>query len=215
MDGTIFKFRVERTQVKSFPFDLFYLVPISQKQILPHLFPWSLCFAPNAAFIQAIAYVRVQQVEQRLHTTRVINLTQKSYRVADNLPHNWTTAYFVVVPVLPMEKVQVPKRKKDNMQLRATKKGVKGPGYLTAPQHADVSKSKLEGVLDDDTVLFTPSGAVRPVCNACPRHLLHIQNKCELGGKYCFSELVLKRNVYEQLQENGAHADSDPNHDQA
>lgn len=42
-DQTIIKIRVERGEVRDFPFDVFYLVPFSQKALLPRLFPWSLC----------------------------------------------------------------------------------------------------------------------------------------------------------------------------
>lgn len=209
MDETeIIKVRVARDQVKHFAFDLVYFVPIQRKDLLPKLFPWSICLPANQEFVRQFFEVKVRFGELMPHETRRESLSVAG-RASQLLPADWSTKYFIVVPILPMERPQITVRKKDQ-PIKAPVKGEKVPGYLTAPQHADTDKSKLDGILDDDTVLFTPKGPVRPICKLCPRHLLHIQNKCELGSKHCFTELVLKRSVNEQLQSDGAQPDSDP-----
>jgi hypothetical protein len=207
VSNEIIKVRVARDQVKHFPFDLFYLVPIEHKALLSKLFPWSLCIPINETLKRRMMELHVHQGELLPHVTRREKLDGCLGTVTMTLPESWPAKYFMVVPILPMEKLQVRLTKKDDV--RTAKKGEKLPGYLTAPQHADANKSKLDGILDDDTVLFTPRGPIRPVCNSCPRHLLHIQHKCELGCKHCFAELVLKRSVNEQLQKDGAQSGSD------
>jgi len=201
----ILKIRVTRDSICVFPFDLFYLVPATHKDLLPKLFPWSLCFTVSKELRQRIVRLRFHKQEVLWHGGRREDRKKSSTLLHEALPVAWDEAYFVSVPILPMTTRQV-KSKHDDSDLKKEPQG-KVPGYLTAPQHAQAAHSALEGILDDDTVLFTPQGPVRPICTMCPRHLLHTQNKCELGSKYCFSELILQRS-YEQLQEDRAQSDT-------
>lgn len=209
MNETITKIKVERTFVRNFPFDVFYLVPVARRDVLPRLFPWSLCFPPTRPLVLRMQDLRLHGVEALPHQRRreekdVGKPLLKEYGID-------LDQHFVVVPVLPLMTTE-----------RAQKERVKLPGYLLASKHKQKatkeSKSNDESVkqtsafpeiFTDSVVLFTPDGPLRPVCKGCPRHLLHMQGKCTLGCQYCYEELILKRSAYEQLQDDNAVGDSD------
>lgn len=207
-DDNIIKVRVERSIVRYFPFDVFYLVPFKRRDVLPKLFPWSLCLPPVASLVELISNLRIHVTEFLPHRGRAE--TQDWEKGTCLTRYQITlTECFVTVPILPLMTSE-----------EARKKRTKLPGYLVAPRHVlskgrtpeaqaeDAAKSQFEHILTDDAVLFTPDGPVQPVCEHCPRHMLHLLGKCALGCKHCFDELILKRSTYEQLQNNDADKDT-------
>jgi len=207
-DDNIIKVRVERTIVRDFPFDVFYLVPLARRDILPKLFPWSLCLPPIKPLIDLIANIKVNITEKLPHRGRA--------EIQDWESGTCLTRYqisldkcFVVVPILPLMTTET-----------AQKKRTKLPGYLVAHRHVKVSAksddaegdaaaSRFAHILTDDAVLFAPEGPSKPVCRKCPRHMLHMMGKCALGCKHCFDELILKGAAREQLQNDDADQNSD------
>jgi hypothetical protein len=208
-DDNIIKVRVERSVVRDFPFDVFYLVPFARKDVLPRMFPWSLCLPPIDALIDLIANLRINIVELLPHAQRA--------EMQDWQKGTCLTSYqitldecFVTVPILPLMTTE-----------EARKKRVKLPSYFVAPRHVqskskaaddiakDAAQSKFAHIITEDAVLFTPDGPIQPICTSCPRHMMHMLGKCALGCKHCFDELVLKRSTYEQLQDNNTDQDSD------
>lgn len=209
-DDTIIKLRVERTVVSNFPFDVFYLVPFAQRHIIAKMFPWSLCLPPHKELTALIDRLVVYVTETLPHKGR----TECETAVRSNGVRKHTTIAkcFVVIPTMPLATTDEAREKK-----------VKLPAYITAPRHAkagtkandalDVTseKGRFSHILTDDTVLFTPEGPITPVCRACPRHLLHVMNKCQLGCQHCFDDFILKGGtVDEQLQDNNPDPDSSP-----
>jgi len=174
--------------MRRFPFDLVYLLPPVLKDHCGRLFPWSLCFMAKEDLAERISQLKVHEFEQ---------IPVDSFRTRDKAGEarnsffnkNWLKNWFVVIPILPLA------TRKDQPKKRF-------PAYLTAPQHAKEDNMAFEGILDDDTVLFTPEGPIQPVCLKCPRHMVHVQGKCSLGSRLCYEELVLKGQVDddEQLQ---------------
>jgi hypothetical protein len=188
---TIYKLRVDRSDMRGFPFDLVYLVPPDQQSVCARLFPWSLCFMAKADMTKRLGQLKISEHE---------TIPFDAFRVRRNGTADDRFAFekgkpdwFVVVPILPLA------TRKDFPTKRY-------PAYLTAPQHAKEDSMAFEGILDDDTVLFTPEGPVQPVCLKCPRHMVHVQGKCSLGSRFCYEELVLKGQVEDdvELQEDNS-----------
>jgi hypothetical protein len=204
--NTIFKVRVDKTQMRDFPFDLFYLVPTSHKSLLPRLFPWALCVPMHDTLCGKIRRVTVRTIERVPHRhdrkeepTSVPGLATLLNDTID------AQTYFVIVPILPLT---TPHRYCKSWKRKQPPRS-RVPTYLMAPHHAKEDAPKLTGILGDDTVIFTPYGPKRPVCLFCPRHLLHLQDKCHLGSNHCYNELLLKRSANdEQLQDDSPDADS-------
>lgn len=200
----LIKIRVARNQINNFPFDVFYLVPMQRRDVLPKLFPWSLCVPMTTEVILLVTALKVHKREERPHGQDRIKDTlwePKAIRLT-SIEHN--LAYtFMVVPILPLTTPRKPDPAKKQEAKRL-------PGYLLAKRHRamrvenDTHKGAFQTVINDAVVLFTPDGPVRPVCLKCPRHLLHVQGKCELGSRPCYEELVLKRSPYEQLPTDNA-----------
>ena len=84
------------------------------------------------------------------------------------------------------------------------------PAYITAQRHVHTSDSKFNHIFTDEVVLFTPRGALRPVCLGCPRHILHVQGKCEIGGQFCYDSLslTLEKEEDEQLSSDDSQLDT-------
>lgn len=205
--NTIVKVRVDKTQMRTFPFDVVYLVPVEHKALLPRLFPWSLCVPMHDTLRAKLRDLSIAEWEDLPHktdraTTHTPMQSRSLYALLGETIDKDT--YFVVVPVLPLT---TPHKYCKSWKRRQPPRS-RIPTYLMAPHHAQEEKPKLEGILMDDTVLFTPSGPRRPVCLLCPRHLLHMQNKCQLGSHDCYNELILKRSPDVQLQDDDADDDS-------
>lgn len=211
---TIFKVRVDKTQMKNFPFDVFYLVHVSRKALLPRLFPWALCVPMHEDLERKIQNLSIEDLEEVPHTgdrhtssIRKATYTGRRMDALGVIVHK--QSHFVIVPVLPLT---TPHRYCKSWK-RKQPPSSRVPTYLMAPHHAKGhgdEKPKLEGILGDDTVLFTPHGPKRPVCLLCPRHLLHLQGQCQLGCNHCYNELILKRSPANvELQEHDADTDFD------
>lgn len=208
-DDNIIKVRVERSVVRDFPFDVFYLVPMARRDILPKLFPWSLCLPPLEPLVDIIANLRIHITELLPHAGREEKQDWQSGTCLTSYQITLREC-FVTVPILPMMTNE-----------EAKKSRTKLPAYFVAPRHVesksktaedvakDAAKSKFAHIITDDAVLFTPTGPVQPICSVCPRHMMHMLGKCELGCKHCFDELILKRSPNEQLQKDDAEQDSD------
>jgi hypothetical protein len=223
----IFKLRIIKSSVRSFPFDLLYLVGEAQKALLPKLFPWSLCLVMTDDLKQRIGNLNVH-VEEVCghHTPRERTTMNRSGRKLEGvLP--WEQCTFIVIPILPLTRRGLRKSEKPGLEKH------RYTPYLMAPQHSgksatttakpdEVLKPAIENILDDDTVLFTPSGPVRPICHKCPRALFHIQGLCQLGNATCFEELTLwapdtsaTEGSDVELQEDHADATGSPANDPA
>lgn len=207
----ITKIRVSRNQINNFPFDVFYLVPIKYREVLPRLFPWSLCVPMTTEVVLRVTALRVDKREEHPHDQDRIKDTLWQTAAIRSTSLEYDLAYsFMVVPILPL--VSRP-AKPDPKKPPPVQKRL--PGYLLAKRHRvdrteqDVRKGAFQDCVNDSVVLFTPDGPFRPVCLKCPRHLLHVQGKCELGSRPCYEELVLKRSPYEQLPTDNA--DNIPN----
>lgn len=181
----IYKLRIIKSSVRSFPFDLLYLVSEDQKALLSKLFPWSLCLVMTDDLRKRIGALNMHVDEVRgHHTRRERTLHRHSRKLEGVLP--WEQCTFVVIPILPLTRRGLKKPEKPGFEKH------RYTPYLMAPQHAGLAdKPVIEDILDDDTVLFTPSGPVRPICHKCPRALFHLQGQCQLGNKTCFEELVM------------------------
>lgn len=210
----IYKVKVNRSFIRQFPFDLFYLVHMDIRHILPRLFPASLCFPMedevknlvSKLWARSVHYVMDNHEEHKACESRIV-LTQ-----AVSLEQ--LEAYFLIVPIL-LEKRQVKERVGDG-DTETLVSTHRGPKYLTAKRHMKSTDSTYSHVFTHSTVLFTPRGPMRPICLACPRHLLQLQGKCSLGGKECYTWLTLQGDQAapreevdnEQLHGDGADLDN-------
>lgn len=183
----IIKIKVAATKIRVFPFDLIYLVPHELKAHIPHMFNYCLVLSVSTP---------VQQALEKLDVHRVEHLTNKQ-RVHPLLPEHFSGTimgqramrtyvpqlnnYFLVVPIFRTYQVESKQY---------------GPAYIHASQHVSPAAARRVStatLLDDYTVLYALGKAIRPICRACPRHLLHINGKCNLGDEECYSSLVLHR----------------------
>lgn len=222
--NTIIKIKVKVSQVKTFPFDVVYIISVMQKALLPRLFPYSLVLPFNTDLIERLRAVRV-------HIDGTITMTQHG---AATLPRSWSQGQlieqfldmdqvkksFLVIPVLP----------RTHMLTRNKKCKDRNPAYLIANQHREGEHEDKKGkkktitmtkdienfraFFNEFAVMFTPRGSIRPICRACPRHLESVQGKCSLGEQKCYHTLIIqpeRRYDDEQLQTNGAdgHLDTD------
>lgn len=201
----IYKVKVNRNIVSSFPFDLIYLVHADVRQYLPRLFPASLCFAIEDDLKELVTRLWSKSARYVLDTHDDRKTCDKRIVLTQAVTIDQLDMYFLVVPIL------LEKRK-------ATEEGVahhRGPKYITAPRHVKALDNKFSRIFTHSTVLFTPRGPMRPICLACPRHLLQLQGKCSLGGKECYTWLTLQgeqappQTEEENEQLSGPGADSD------
>lgn len=212
----IYKVKVNRNFIRQFPFDLFYLVHADVRHLLSRLFPASLCFPiedelkklVERLWSKSARYVLDNHEEHKAHDGRVV-LTQV-------VQLNQLDVYFLVVPIL-LEKRQVKEMGDDQQGIKVLSTH-RGPKYITAPRHTKATENTFSNVFSHGTVLFTPRGPMRPICLACPRHLLQLQGKCSLGGKECYTWLTLQGDQAppqeeandEQLSGPGADVDNAP-----
>lgn len=212
----VYKVKVNRSFVSKFPFDLFYLVHADVRHLLSRLFPASLCFPiedelkklVDSLWTKSAVYVLDNHQEHKTHEGRIV-LTQV-------VQLNQLDMYFLVVPIL-LEKRQVKEKAKDG-DTETVVSTHRGPKYITAPRHIKATENKFSNIFSYGTVLFTPRGPMRPICLACPRHLLQLQGKCSLGGKECYTWLTLQGDQAapreevdnEQLSGPGADVDNAP-----
>jgi len=195
----IYKVKVNRSFIRKFPFDLFYLVNANIRHLLPRLFPASLCFPiedelrtlVDRLWSRSARYVLDNHTEHKTCDSRIV-LTQVVQ--PDQLDQ-----YFLVVPIL-LEKRQI-KEMGDDQQGVKVLSTHRGPKYITAPRHIKPTHNTFSNIFTHSTVLFTPRGPMRPICLACPRHLLQLQGKCTLGGKECYTWLTLQGDQAAPLEE--------------
>lgn len=181
----IIKVRVAANQVRKFPFDIFYMVPSIQKHIISNLFPYSLCVPPTTALLYLLSQIRVHYIDYLPHGKRKetlhVHKTTDLFLAASSLQY-----YFMVIPILP---------------LTSKHNKTKVPGYLVASAHTNDNYNKgrsiFANILTDAVTLYTPTGPIRPVCLHCPRHMLHVLNKCCLGSTHCLESLILEKAPYE------------------
>jgi hypothetical protein len=177
----ILKVRVDQKIVKKFPFDLIYLVPVGHGGVIPRLFPWSLCFTITPLIQTLLKLIDTVQYAERFPNPgrphRVVSTNVN--RVLQNAQD-----HFLVIPVMGLEQ----RRKKHNAP-----RGNKIPAYITATRHQGKENTNtFEHLFTPDTILFSPKGPVRPICRACPRGMLRLQGKCQLGSAACYTNLVIR-----------------------
>lgn len=182
----IYKVKVNRNSVIAFPFDLFYLVHADVRQHLPRLFPASLCFAIEDDLKELVAQLWHKSARHVLDTHTERKVCDSRTVLAQAVTVDQLEMYFLVVPIL-LEKRKVTET--GDAKVISTHRG---PKYLTAPRHIKALDNKFSRIFTHSTVLFTPRGPMRPICLACPRHLLQLQGKCSLGGKECYTWLTLQ-----------------------
>jgi len=217
---TVYKVKVNRNYMRVFPFDLIYLVHADVRYLLPRLFPASLCF-PIEDHLKTL-------VESLWHKSALVVEDTHAERHRGNgrtvltqfVPLEQLETYFLIVPILLETKiVEETVGDGDNAQRKLISKH-RGPRYITAPRHVKPIENQFSKVFTHATVLFTPRGPMRPICLACPRHLLQLQGKCELGCKECYRWLTMqgdqampieeKEATDEQLSGTGADIDNAP-----
>lgn len=185
----IIKIRVAANQVRKFPFDIFYMVPITQKHIVSGLFPYSFCIPPTTALLYLLSQLRVHCVDYLPHDKRKEALGVHATTDLYLLTGNRLQYYFMIIPILPL----APLASKQNK--------TKMPGYLVASTHTNNNYNKgysiFANILTDAVILYTPTGPVRPVCLHCPKHMLHVLDKCKLGSQDCLESLILEKAPYE------------------
>ena len=177
----IVKVRVDQKKVKEFPFDLIYLVPVAHRDVIPRLFPWSLCFTITPQIQALLKLIDTVNFAERFPNPGRPHPVVKTHinRVLQNASDR-----FLVVPVMGLEQ----RRKKHNAP-----RGNKIPAYITAPRHQGKDNTNaFEHLFTPDTLLFSPKGPVRPICRMCPRGMLRLQGKCQLGSQACYTNLVIR-----------------------
>jgi hypothetical protein len=181
----IVKVRIDQTLIKKFPFDLVYLVPVEQREVIPHLFPWSLCFTitPELHELLEAPISDIKFSTRYPAKSRPVALQGSNEDLVQELSD--VSGYFLVVPVLGLEQ----RRRRHDAP-----RGNKIPAYLTALRHAGTDNTNVYAHLfTPDTILFSPDGAVRPICRMCPRSMLNLQGKCHLGSTACYTSLVVRK----------------------
>ena len=172
----ILKMRVDQKCIKEFPFDLVYMVPQECKEVLPSLFPWSLCFTITNQLSDLLEKV------QESHKGKGVHYPARGRPSPQEVVFTDPTNYFLVVPIMGLEQRRFKPK---------APRGSKVPAYLVAKRHRlDATYAHL---FTPDTVLFTPDGPVRPICRACPRVMLQMQGYCQLGSPHCYHNLVMKK----------------------
>ena len=204
----LYKIRLLKSAVKKFPFDVFYLTGEAEKPLLPKLFPWSLCVVITEPIRALLAAIRVDITEVREHRQprEKLPLKRSSEHMLPRLVP-LDDCLFITVPILPLTRRGMKKAEKPGQD-----KTARFAPYLMSPKLAKDEKEPLvTNVLDDDAVLFTPDGPVRPICHKCPRILFHLQGECQLGCRTCYEELTLWQPEVPNEQLQADHADDDRN----
>jgi hypothetical protein len=191
----IIKVKVDRRYIAHFPFDLFYLVPEERRDVLSKVFPASLCFPMTDHLQGLLKKIAYANCETYPHDAR--KQEHPEHKAIINLCD--LEKHFLMVPILPLAQTAPFK--------------VKTPAYIMAQRHRkdkDKLPKSFAGVFHDDVVMFTLKGPLRPICRGCPRHLLHLQGKCQLGDKECYTTLILagKEENLEQLQDDDSSDDT-------
>ena len=212
----VYKVKVNRSFISKFPFDLFYLVRMDVRHLLSRLFPASLCFPIEDELRKLVDNLWTKYASYVLDNYDEPKTCKGQTPLMEIVPLQLLEQYFLVVPIL-LGTRRVRERIGNN-EGETTTSIHRGPVYITAPRHVKSMDNKFSNIFSHSTVLFTPQGPMRPVCLACPRHLLQLQGKCSLGGHECYTWLTLQgdqaalqeetRN--EQLSESGADVDSPP-----
>jgi len=185
----LLKIRIDRKEIRKFPFDLIYIVKAEDRRILPRIFPTSLCFAIDDEWREMLLKIPYFKEEFRQLQERRTIVEGRSHLHESSL-----TGRFLVVPIL----------------IRAVEPyGPRHPVYLTAKRHIKSNENKFSKIFTDEVVLFTKKGPLRPICLGCPRHLLQIQDQCQLGGQYCYDTLVLDKPVQPTPEEPSEQLQSD------
>jgi hypothetical protein len=185
--NSVLKIRVSRTEVHFFPFDLVYLVPIKQKNIISRLFPWSICIPPSDVLVDNIGHILIKNIELLPTHGRKKIQNLKPLRMFPGFftSKNVLYQYFTLIPILPLMTTK-----------KAYQNKIRLPGYLVAKEHLNSRNKKystVTNILTEAATLYTPTGPVRPICLACPRHMLNILGKCQIGCRYCMETLTLEK----------------------
>lgn len=192
----VIKVRVQQLRKSHFPFDIFYLFRTQDLGMIRKVFPWSLGVPPSEARTRLLEEARLRMLKVQGY---------KEWPVLESL---WQDRV-LVVPILPKQLTRAKARERiaeaKAAKQQSKKKLFWGPSYLghkedqTRSQHqrrgrsygVTAEKPRYVDILDDELILFTPMGPVRPPCILCSQHFAHMAGNCVLGDPACFKYLTL------------------------
>jgi hypothetical protein len=210
---TIKRLKVKVSHIKAFPFDVVYVVPKTAKDIIPRLFPYSLCVPFHKELVSLMSSIRVE-VHKRIGLHQMEDLSTptdgapRGVAIGKLLPEKELLQSYCVVPVLS---VVLDETRKQNLKNRH-------PDYLTnttfrgKTHELPHQTSPFRAVFTEDAELITPQGIHNPICKICPRSLHHLKGECSLGEQICHESLIIRPDRRaqnrEQLSTDGTDGDS-------
>lgn len=190
---TIKRLKVKASHIHDFPFDVFYVVPKTAEDLIPRLFPYSLCVAFSPDLVDLLKHVRVEE-HQAIQQHQVVTLSNPKKTALVGKPFNEFIATYELLQsycVVPMLSFIPPAKRKQGTRDRFAR-------YLTStkfrsiPHREPAQQTPFRTVFNDEARLFTPEGMHSPICQICPRSMHHMRGDCSLGEKICHETLIIK-----------------------
>jgi len=194
-ENGILHIKVYKAATRGIPFDQFYLVPKTERELFKRVFPAYVRTQFNDTLWSRILGVEVSSVAK---TDTTGYHRKETLDPLATLSALWQTEQWpevhshfdVAVPVVLQHPKTVPDERNNPMN------GSARLGYLVARgwhrSRAASQSPKLVNRLDAANTVFVAYGEeVRPLCLACPRLHDVLDGRCSLGDDYCLRTIGL------------------------
>jgi len=176
--------RIKRTEAgKRFPFDIVYFFHKDQEETISKIFRSGIVMPITKTMKKDIKSIcETTKPEVRLHTFDRNDAAELNENPLASILHK-TSKDLMFVPILFTRFGRVAAEQAEKQAKRIF------PLYLAA-NHRVTRAKNIASILSSRAYLLFGGGKIRPVCLACPMHMLAIIGRCEANLEDCYKQIT-------------------------